>query len=155
MQLLYEVADFVRAARRRLRFGELSRAPIRILRLELRGDSAECDWMTRPLDVWDLNLPPFARDENATLQALADAIALRAILLDELPSIRSAVLRGFRPSARETSEAIIFGSITREDPYLLRVPSPVMRAKLCGFQFELENGFLKTMKGDERGLATE
>jgi hypothetical protein len=102
-----------------------------------------------------LNLPPFARDENATLQALADAMALRAILLDELPSIRSAVLRGFRTSVRETSEAIIFGSITREDPYLLRVPSPVMRAKLCGFQFELENGFLKTMKSDERSLATE
>jgi hypothetical protein len=82
-------------------------------------------------------------------------MALRAILLDELPSIRSAVLRGFRTSVRETSEAIIFGSITREDPYLLRVPSPVMRAKLCGFQFELENGFLKTMKSDERSLATE
>jgi hypothetical protein len=53
MQPLYEVADFVRAVRRRFRFGELSRAPIRILRLELQGDSAGCDWVTRPPDVWD------------------------------------------------------------------------------------------------------
>jgi len=47
MRQVYEVADFVRATRRRLRFGELSRAPIPIVRLQLRGDFAECDWMTR------------------------------------------------------------------------------------------------------------
>jgi len=149
MRRLYEVADFIRATRRRLRFGELSRAPLRILRVELRGDSAECDWMTRPLDLWDSNLSPPAREESASCQALADAMALRAVLLDELPSIRSAVLRCFRTSPTQTPEASIFGTITREDPPLLRIASPVMRARLCGFQFELENGFLKPMKSDE------
>jgi hypothetical protein len=155
MRQLYEIADFVRAIRRRLRFGELSRAPLRILRLALRGDSAECDWMTRPPDVWDSNLSLPARDESASRQAVADAVALREILLDELSSIRSAVVRGFRASERETPEMIVFGTITREDPYLLRVASPVMRARLCGFQFELENGFLKPLKSDGRSLPSE
>jgi hypothetical protein len=149
MQQLYQVADFIRAIRRRLRFGELSRAPIQILRLELRGDSAECDWMMRPPDVWDSHLSSAVRDESTTHQALSDAMALREMLLEELSSIRSAVLRGFRSSARETLEAIISGTVTREEPRLLRVASPVMRAKLCGFQFELENGFLKPMKSDD------
>ncbi len=155
MQQLYEVADFVRATRRRLRFGELSRAPLRILRLALRGDSAECDWMTRPPDVWDSNLSLPARDESVSRQAVADAMALRAILLDELSSVRSAVLRSFRASERETPEMVVFGTITREDPYLLRVASLVMRARLCGFQFELENGFLKPLKSDGRSLPSE
>jgi hypothetical protein len=63
MRQLYEIADFIRATRRRLHFGELSRAPLRILRLELRGDSAECDWTTRPPDLWDSTLTPQARSE--------------------------------------------------------------------------------------------
>jgi hypothetical protein len=50
---------------------------------------------------------------------------------------------------------IVFGTITREDPYLLRVASLVMRARLCGFQFELENGFLKPLKSDGRSLPSE
>jgi hypothetical protein len=153
MQQLYEFADFVRVTRRRLRFGELSRAPLQILRLELRGDTAECDWMTRPADVWDLHLPPPVRDAGRSRQTLVDAMALRTMLLDQLASIRSAVLRGFRASAREVPEPIIFGTITREDPCLLRVASTVMRAKLCGFRFELENGFLKPIKSaDESSL---
>src|SRR5712664_4253674 len=155
MRRLYEVADFIRAIRRRLRFGELSRAAIRILRVELRDDSAECDWMTRPLDLWDSNLSPPAREASASCQALADAMAWRAVLLDELPSIRSALLRCLRASPTQTPEAIIFGTITREDPPLLRIASPVMRARLCGFQFELENGFLKPMKSDELSTPDE
>jgi hypothetical protein len=149
MRQVYEVADFIRAMRRRLRFGELSRAPIRILRLELRGDFAECDWMTRPADPWDSNLPLPARNESTSCQALADAMSLRRLLLDELPRIRSAALRAFRPSERETPDVIIVGTILREEPYLLRISSPVMRAKLCGLQFELENGFLKPLRRDD------
>src|SRR6266436_4807001 len=94
------------------------------------------------------NLSTLAREESASCQALADAMALRALLLDELPSIQSAVLRCFRASPTQAPEAIIFGTITREEPRVLRIASPVMRARLCGFQFELENGFLKPMKSD-------
>jgi hypothetical protein len=54
----------------------------------------------------------------------------------------------FIRATRRRPEAIIFGTITREDPRLLRIASPVMRARLCGFRFELEDGFLKPMKSD-------
>jgi len=152
MRQVYEVADFVRATRRRLRFGEFSRAPIQIMRLQLRGDFAECDWMTRPPDVWDSEVPLSARNESTSRQALADAMALRHLLLGELPHIRSAALRAFRPSEFGTPDVIIAGTILREDPYLLKIPSPVMRAKLCGFRFDLENGFLKPLKRDDCSL---
>ncbi|MGZ6123350.1 MAG: hypothetical protein ACXWLR_00215 [Myxococcales bacterium] len=152
MRQLFELAGFVRAMRRRLRFGELSRAPIEILRLVVRGDFAECDWMTRPPDDWDSNLSPVARDESASRQALTDAMALRAMLLDELPSVRSAALRGFRASERGAPDLVLSGTVTREEPYVLRVASPVMRAKLCGFRFELEHCLLKPLE-ERRALS--
>ncbi len=43
MKPLWEAADFLIRMRRRLRFGELSRAPLQLLRLELRGEQAECE----------------------------------------------------------------------------------------------------------------
>jgi hypothetical protein len=152
MRQVYELADFVRATLRRMRFGQFSRAPIQILRLQLRGDFAECDWMTRPPDVWDSKLPASALNESTSQQALADAMALRHLLLGELRHIRSAALRAFRPSERETPEMIIAGTILRDEPYLLRITSPVMRAKLCGFRFELENGCLKPLRPDDCSL---
>ena len=155
MRQLYEVVDFVRETRRRLRFGELSRSPMQILRLAFSGDSVELDWMLRPADLWDFDLSPPARNECASRQAVADAMAIRSLVLDELPSIRSAVLRGFRTGEHDALQLIVFGVITRDDPYLLRVASPVMRAKLCGFQFELENGVLKTLKSNEGSLPIE
>ena len=155
MRQVYEVANFVRTIRRRLRFGEFSRAPIQIMRLELRGDFAECDWMTRPPDAWDSKIPLAARNENTSRQALADAMTLRHLLLGELPHIRGAALRAFRPSEFGTPDMIIAGTILREDPYLLRIPSPVMRAKLCGFRFELENGFLKPLRRDDCSLTSQ
>ncbi len=155
MRPLSELADFLRTARRRLRFGELSRAPIDILRVEVRGDIAECDWMARPPDAWDAGLPPLARAERTSRQALVDAMTVRAMVFDQLSSIGRALLRGFRVSERDTPEVIIAGRVAREDPELLRIASLVMRAKLCGFQFELENGSLKVLQGGDRLLPTD
>ena len=45
MKQLWEAADFIRNVHRRLRFGDLSRAPLKLLRLEVRGEEAECEWM--------------------------------------------------------------------------------------------------------------
>src|SRR6267378_5442523 len=121
MRQLWEVADFVRAMRRQLRFGELSRAPLRLLRVELREDAAECDWILRPPDIWDESLRRPTRDRNESLQALADAIAMRNVLFDALPSLESAVLRAFRQPASEPPELVILGTVSREMPAVHRV----------------------------------
>jgi hypothetical protein len=150
MRQLWEVADFVRVVRRQLRFGELSRAPLRLLRMELRDDTAECDWMARPPDIWDASLRRPARDRNESMQALVDAISMRNLLFDALPNIGSAILRAFRQPACEPPELIVHGAVSREAPAVHRVSSLVMRAKLYGFCFCFEDGFLRPLQLEER-----
>ena len=150
MRPLWEVADFVRTLRRQMRFGEFSRAPLRLLRVELRENIAECDWIARLPDVWDSSLRRPERDRNESLQALADAISIHNLLFDALPNIGSAVLRAFRQPAREPPELIILGTVSREAPAVFRVSSLVMRAKLYGFCFCLEDGFLRPMQVEDR-----
>jgi hypothetical protein len=146
MRRLWEFSDFVRSMRRRMRFGEFSRAPLRLLRVELRGETAECDWIARTPDIWDDGLRRSSRDCNESLQALADAIAVRDVLFDALPHAESAVLRAFRQPAREAPELVILGTVSRESPAVHRVSSLVMRAKLYGFCFCLEDGFLRPLQ---------
>jgi hypothetical protein len=156
MKPLWQATDFVRGVRRRLRFGELSRAPLQLLRLELRGDLAECEWMARPPDPWDADLAPGIAERNQTLQALRDAMAVRELMFDMLSEIRSAKFRVYRPTASESAELIITGTVGREDQPPFRVSSLVMRAKLCGFHFSLEDGVLKALPPKEHrfGFAT-
>ncbi|PYU22685.1 MAG: hypothetical protein DMG30_14005 [Acidobacteria bacterium] len=150
MNPFWEVADFVRGLRREMRFGELSRAPLRLLRVELSGDSVACDWIARPPDVWDTSLRRRERERNESEQALRDAIRVRDLVFDALPQVESAVLRTFRSSAaREPPALVITGVAMREAPPLLRVSSLVMRAKLCGFQFEMDDGILQTLRDKE------
>jgi hypothetical protein len=150
MKPLWAVADFVRGMRRRMRFGEFSRAPLQLLRLELRGNTVECDWAARPADVWDAGLRRPIRDRNESLQALADAMSMRDLLFEALPEVESAVLRAFRQSAREPPELIIVGTVNREAPFVLRVGSIVMRAKLYGFCFCLEDVSLRPLELERR-----
>ncbi len=150
MKPLWEVADFVRKMRRLLRFGELSRAPLKLVRLELRMNTVECDWVARPSDAWDSTLPAEERNQHESLQALADAIALRNVVFDSFPEIDCAVLRAFRQPAREPPEMILLGTVSREVPEVHRVSSLVMRAKLYGFCFSLEDGFLKALHVGDR-----
>jgi len=150
MRQLWEVADFVRAMRREMRFGELSRAPLRLLRLELRNETVECDWIARPPDIWDSSLRRPVRDRNESHQALLDAITVRNLVFDALPKIDCAVLRAFRQPAREPPEMILLGTVSRETPEVHRVNSLAMRAKLYGFCFILEDGFLRPLQVGER-----
>ncbi|MBZ5547221.1 MAG: hypothetical protein LAO22_04525 [Acidobacteriia bacterium] len=156
MTPLWEAADFIRRVRRRLLYGELSRAPLRLLRLELRGDVAECEWIARPPDPWDADLPPGVAERNQTLQALRDAMKIRDIMFEMLSEIRSAKFRVYRQSAAEAAELIITGTVAREDQPPPRVSSVAMRAKLCGFHFSLEDGVLKALPPKDRsfGFAT-
>jgi hypothetical protein len=150
MKQLWEAVDFVRGLRREMRFGELSRAPLRLLRLEFRDEALACDWMARPPDIWDADLRQPVRDRNESLQALADAIAVRDLAFDALPNLQMAVLRAFRPSAaREPPELIIAGSIHRDDPEVYQRASLTMRAKLSGFRFCLEGERLEAIPAEE------
>ncbi|MGH9681812.1 MAG: hypothetical protein ACRD4Y_17835 [Candidatus Acidiferrales bacterium] len=150
MRQLWDIADFVRNLRRRLRFGELSRAPLRLLRFELCNDAIECDWMARPADEWDFDLARKVREARESQQALEDAIAVRNLLFDAFPKIDGAVLRGFRQPAREPPEMIVLGTVSREVPELDRVASLVMRAKLYGFCFSLDDGILRRLHLGDR-----
>ncbi len=149
MQLLWGFADFARAVRRQMRFGDLSRARLRLLRLQWRSDLVECDWVARPADPWDTGLPCRVSQENESVQALQDAIAIRELLFSELPEVESAHLRAFRESADGRLELIITGAVTRDERLPENVSSAAMRAKLMGFQFWLENGILETLESQE------
>ncbi|HTD21103.1 MAG TPA: hypothetical protein VK738_00455 [Terriglobales bacterium] len=149
---LCKVGDFVRRLRTQLRFGALSRAPLCLLRLELKGVVAECEWVARPPDPWDADLPRAVGEHNASLQALEDAMAVRQLLFYLLPGVESAVFRVYRQSTAEAAELIITGEVTREEPNL-RVLSLAMRAKLCGFHFWLAEGTLETLQPEEYAIS--
>ena len=145
---LSQIGWFIRSLRIQMRFGALSRAPLRLLRLELQGDVVECEWMARPPDPWDADLPPAIGEHNASLQALEDALAVRELLFYLLPGVDGAIFRVYRPSTHDQPELIITGTVTREDPNV-KVLSLAMRAKLCGFRFWLDEGILGTLQPEK------
>jgi hypothetical protein len=154
MRLLWNFADFGRAARRQMRFGNLSRAPIRILRLEWQADFVECDWLARTADQWDADLPRQVSDENVSMQALQDAIALRELLFAEFPEVQAANLRAFRQAAGGRRELIITGAVNRDEKIPRQIASPAMRAKLLGFQFWFADGSLAALESEECAMSS-
>jgi hypothetical protein len=137
-----DIGEFFRALRVRMRFGELSRAPLRLLRIEVRGDGAECEWMARAADSWDDGLPNHVSECHVSMQALEDAIAVRELLLRTLPDVESAALRVFRLGVTGDPELVIIGTVAREERPIRYFHSVAMRAKLLGLQFWLEDGIL-------------
>ncbi len=135
-----------------MRFGSLSRAPLELLRFELRADNAECEWIARALDPWDLDLVAEVGEQNAALQALLDAIALRQILFSAIPEIREAKFRVYRKRSSDTHELIITGLVSREDEAPPRISSLVMRAKLYGLHFSIQDGMLEPLQLQPRNL---
>jgi len=152
MRLLWRIADFGRAMHREMRFGELSRAPLRLLRLDWRENVAECDWMARPADEWDRDTPQVSNG-NVSEQALRDAIAIRQLLFDALPGVDTASLRVFRQSPGGTRYLIIMGTVNRGEEALRNIPSTAMRAKLLGFQFWFEDGVLENLQSEESAIS--
>jgi hypothetical protein len=149
MMQLYGIGYFIRTLGVQLRFGHLSRAPLKLLRLELRGNAAECAWVARPADPWDADLPRPAGDRHASVQALEDAIALRGLLFGALPGVNTAEFRVYRESASIGPELIIEGTVSREQSAAQSIRSLAMRAKLCGLRFWLEDGVLEVLRSEE------
>lgn len=142
MKELCGFRDFVLRMQLQFRFGRLSRAPLRLLRLELCGDHVDCDWLARPPDEWDRDLVQSTAENNQSLQALEDAIVVRDLLFCALNDVASARLRVYRDGDDGTRELIITGNVTRSERLLYRVHSLAMRAKLYGFQFYLNDSKL-------------
>ena len=148
MNTILDLGNFVRQWRSRLKYGELSRAPLGLLRIEIREDQAECDWLARRPDVWDSSIPRNRGSQLESEQALRDAMAISQLLFEVLPGVHDSELRAFRQSAREPPDLIITGKLRRETHAVLRVPSLAMRAKLYGFHFWLEDGVLLPLDGE-------
>jgi hypothetical protein len=145
---LCNIRDVILRVRLQLRFGRLSRAPLRLLRLEWSGDHVDCDWLARPRDEWDRPLSPQIGESNESLQALEDAIVVRDLVFSSLREISSARLRVFREEPDGAHELIIVGTVTRSERFLYKVNSLAMRAKLCGFHFYLNDSKLMSFQID-------
>ncbi len=143
MRVLTEIAKFLRRTRRQLRSGELSREPLQLLRVEWKGDLVECDWLMRPVDPWDECLPPELATENQTLQAFRDALKLRAVIFRSFPAVGLADLRMYRADENHCLQLVMMGSVNRWDEEFHRVPSVMMRAKMCGFRFTVAEGVMR------------
>jgi len=149
MKQLWEAGDFLSKLRVRMRFGKLSRAPLKLLRFELRGEAAECEWMARPADAWDSDLPPSVGKRNASSQALEDSIAVREMLFAAMPAVSSAVFRVYRAVQGKEAELIIVGTVERDEQVAGNIRSLAMRAQLFGFRFWMDNGILGTLQPSE------
>jgi hypothetical protein len=150
MKTILELGEFIRRLRSQMKYGELSRAPLGLLRIEVRDGHAGCDWLARMPDVWDSSLPRNRGAQLASEQALRDAIGVSELLFDSLPEVQEAQFRTYRQSAREPPDLIITGKLRRETPSVLRVPSLAMRAKLHGFHFWLDDGVLVPLEEQEQ-----
>jgi len=137
-----DVSLFVRAMRIQMRFGDLTRAPLRMLRFQIRGNVVECDWLARSADPWDGSLRLDVGKRHASLQALRDAVNVQSLLFCTLPDVDAAYLRTYRETNTSARELIIAGNVHRGAPSFRNVHSVAMRAKLLGFRFLLEDDIL-------------
>ena len=139
---LCDIHNFLCRLRLQMRFGRLSRQPLKLLRLELTGDSVACEWVARKPDPFDQSLPAQISDHNASVQTLEDAIAVRDLLFRALPQLATADFRVYREAANEERDLIITGTVTRPEHIRYGIQSLIMRAKMCGFDFGLDDGRL-------------
>ena len=149
MRPILNAIEFLHAMRTQMRFGELSRLPIHVRRIEITEDSAECEWIMRPPDPWDSSLPRRRQQEHLTEQALLDALKIRELIFRGFPQVQRAGLRMYREQAGADAELMMIGDVERETCGLRDVASLVMRAKLYGFRFSLTGGALERIPPKE------
>jgi hypothetical protein len=149
-QQFCRVSRFVCEFKTQLRFGRLSRSPLQLERFLIKEEAAECDCIARNPDPWDLDLAREISRRHAALQALRDAIDLRALLFASLPELRRARVRFYRASHNQFRELIIVGNLRSRDSSHRSVHSVAMRAKLVGLRFDLDNGSLRRLPREEQ-----
>jgi hypothetical protein len=147
---LCNVSRFLRGLRVRMRYGELTRAPLRLLRLNILGEDVKCDWLARAPDAWDVDLAQHVRERHSSLQTLRDAIDVRALLFESLPQVVTADLRVFRETSSCAREMIMTGCVQRNDHSSRSIHSLAMRAKVLGFRFYLEDDVLCRIPAEDQ-----
>lgn len=143
---LCDISLFFQRLRVQMRFGELTRAPLQLIRFQMKESIAECDWLARLPDPWDEALKPEIGQRHASLQALKDAVDVRALLFNLMPDIDAAFLRIYRRRPAYGPDLVIAGHVQRIAPSFKGVHSIVMRAKLLGFRFSLQNDVLGNLR---------
>jgi hypothetical protein len=106
------------------------------------AESMECDWLARPQDQWDADLPQGVGLRHASLQTLRDAIDVRSLVFGIFSGLDSAHFRIYRESPHEKREMIVTGHVQRIDNSSRRLHSLSMRARVLGFRFQLEDDIL-------------
>lgn len=148
-----KTGQFLRGLRVKMRFGELTRAPIRLIRLQIREEVVECDWLARSADQWDVDLSQSVQQRHVSLQALRDAMDVRALLFDIMPEVETAYFGVYRESDKYTREMVITGCVHRNDHTARDIHSIAMRAKVLGFRFNMEGDKLRRIPAHERMYA--
>ena len=149
------VSQFLRGMRIRMRHGELTRAPLQLLRLNILGKIVRCDWLARKSDPWDRDLAQNLRERHASLQALRDAINVRALLFDTMPDVETADLRVYRELPNYQREMIITGCVQRNDHSSRNIHSLAMRAKILGFRFHLDSDTLAAIQAEDQNRVVD
>jgi hypothetical protein len=150
---LFKASQFLRGVSVQMRFGELSRAPLRLVRLQILDEVVECDWLARPPDPWDMDLSRSVQERHISLQTLRDAIDVRALLFNLMPQVETAHFRVYREFPDCAREMIITGCAQRNDQTSRDVHSLVMRAKVLGFRFDMEGDALRKISSRREALA--
>jgi hypothetical protein len=143
---LCDLSVFLQRLRVQMRFGELTRAPLQLVRFQMNENVAECEWLARQPDPWDEDLKPEIGLRHASLQALQDAADVRSLLFSQLPGIDSAYLRIYRQRSMHARDLVIAGHVQRLAPSFRKIHSIAMRAKLLGFRFSLQNEVLGSLE---------
>ncbi len=149
-EYLREVSLFLRRFRTRSSADDHSRAPLKLVRFHLDQGTIWCDWVARDPDPWDSILPERIGRKHASLQALKDAIDTRALLFASVQEVDYAQIRVYRRTGEQSLETIIFGSLRRQSGGFRHIHSLVMRAKLLGFRFTLEDEILNPLSTEEQ-----
>jgi hypothetical protein len=145
MKPILDTIEFFHALHTQMRFGEFSRLPIRVHRFEVVEDSAECEWLMRPPDPWDVHLPTWRQQEHCTEQSLRDALKIRELIFSGFPQVVRAGLRMYREVEGSSPELMLLGDVERDARDIRSVASLAMRARLYGFRFSLAGGALEQM----------
>jgi hypothetical protein len=149
-----DVSHFLLRLRVQLQYGRLSRAPLKLLRLQLTGDFVECDLLARAGDPWDTDLTERLAKRHVTLQTLRDAIDLRALLFRSVPEARGAYCRIYRNGEGGACELVMAGNIHRNDQSARGIHSLSVRARALGFRFRMDNDRLYPISDEGFSLAS-